>query len=345
MKTRLLLLILLVLIISNIGFISHVYASQCISGIPLEDNYKTYDHIFSGIVTSINDDASPQVTLLVYQSWKGNVTAPMIVMPYVMDFPIGFQFFEGERYLVFAEDIEGRAYPLVTGCGPTKLLSKSNDTILQLQQLTNFTHPLSPCSSEIGCYVREPNICDTSECFSDETIKPKINYPGGMITELDKKVNEARQKLIDSNFVDRESEHNVVNEQNLNKAMQNLRQSFDDNVSFGSFNIKDVVVGYGVSAGSIIVDVKTEYYESENLEIIKENIQEITGDVHVKYASSEKITNDDICGTGSKLVDGMCQVIVTDNVNISNKGFIIFLITLIIVIPSSIGLVYWRKRK
>lgn len=109
-----------------------------------------------------------------------------------------------------------------------------------------------------------------------------------------------------------EPEHNIVNETNLEKAMQNLRQSFHENVSFGPFNMKDVIVGYGTDSGSITVDVKTEYYESEYLEIIKENIQEIAGNIHVKYVSADEITDEQICGVGTELVDGVCLVIETE---------------------------------
>ena len=54
-----------------------------------------------------------------------------------------------------------------------------------------------------------------------------------------------------------------------------------------------------------------------------------------------------LCGDGAVIVDGVCQVIITHNVSIfSNKGFITFLIILVVLIPVLIGLVvYWRKRK
>ena len=54
-----------------------------------------------------------------------------------------------------------------------------------------------------------------------------------------------------------------------------------------------------------------------------------------------------LCGGDAILVDGVCQVVITHNVSIfSNKGFITFLIVLVVLIPVLIGLVvYWRKRK
>lgn len=54
-----------------------------------------------------------------------------------------------------------------------------------------------------------------------------------------------------------------------------------------------------------------------------------------------------LCVGDTVLIDGVCQVIITHNVSIfSNKGFITFLIILVVLIPVSIGLVvYWKKRK
>lgn len=68
---------------------------------------------------------------------------------------------------------------------------------------------------------------------------------------------------------------------------------------------------------------------------------------YVKPSINDEFIDEQICGFDAALVDGICQVTITDNVSIfSNKGFMTFLITLVIVIPVSIGLVvYWRKRK
>lgn len=160
-------------------------------------------------------------------------------------------------------------------------------------------------------------------------------------------------KFVDESFVESISqdktigepkpEHNIVNEMNLEKAMQNLRKSFHENVSFGPFNMKDVIVGYGTESGSITVDVKTEYYESEYLEIVKENIQEIAGDVHVKYISADEITDEQICGAGNVLVDGVCVNPNKENFDAGLNQIILFIS--IVVIGVVIFVIIWRKRK
>ena len=136
---------------------------------------------------------------------------------------------------------------------------------------------------------------------------------------------------------------NTSNEINLAKAMDNLQESFDENVSFGPFNMKDVVVGYGIGNGSIIVDVKTKYYESEYLEIIKENIQEIAGDVHVKYGATDGFTYEQICGPENKLVNGIC--INSKQANFDTELNQILLFISIGVILSVVSFIIWRKRK
>jgi len=74
-------------------------------------------------------------------------------------------------------------------------------------------------------------------------------------------------------------------------AMKSLRNAFDENVIFGTFPIKDVVVGYGVGDNVLVVDIATKYYESENLAEIKQQIQEIVGnDVSIELSSSEPIS-------------------------------------------------------
>lgn len=178
MKTRL--LIFLVLIMSNTGFISHAYASQCISGISLEDNYKNYDYVFSGMVESI-DYANPiKVQFYIHQSWKGNVTDPMIVNTAFSSDPVlGFQFEEGKHYLVFASNDFWVDHPTVRGCSPTKLLSESKDDVLQLQQLTNFTHPLRACTSDRSACFQNELICDPKrwDCGTSEGIFTTVEEP------------------------------------------------------------------------------------------------------------------------------------------------------------------------
>ncbi len=163
MKTRLLIIIGIIMM-SQSGFMSNADASQCVTGQTLEDRFSDYDHVFSGKVISINilehdvesntefpvdDNGEPiepdlslsltpiEVTLQVFHSWKGNATDKVIVKPFVTMEPLGFQFIDGESYLVFAENIEWSDYPVVTGCSDTKPLSQAYDVIRQLEQLVN----------------------------------------------------------------------------------------------------------------------------------------------------------------------------------------------------------------
>lgn len=173
-KIRLLIITVWIILISSMSFIiDNAYASQCIDGIPLEENYKNYEYIFSGLAESIDHTNPIQVQFYVHQSWKGNVTGSMIVnTAFASDPVLGFQFEEGKHYLVFASNDFRIDHPTVTGCSPTKLLSESKDTILQLQQLTDFTHQLRMCTSDRTACFEHDNICDPAgwECADSETI-------------------------------------------------------------------------------------------------------------------------------------------------------------------------------
>ncbi|QLH07062.1 hypothetical protein C5F50_08270 [Nitrosopumilus ureiphilus] len=188
-------------IISHMGFVSSISASQCISGKSLEDHFDDSDYVFSGKVISINileqnvepketflvDDkwepiepdlslslTPAEVTIQVFYSWKGNVTDKIIVKPFVTMEPLGFQFIDGESYLVFAENIEWSDYPVVTGCGNTKPLSESFDTIRLVEQLAN-----SDSQSEKDIEVN----CNDYKDASDEIINGDIG-PVVPISEL-----------------------------------------------------------------------------------------------------------------------------------------------------------------
>lgn len=155
---------LLVITVWQTGFMmGHLdaYASQCITGITLEDNYKNYDYIFSGRVESIDYVNPIKVQFYTHQSWKGNVTDSMVVNTAFSSDPVlGFQFEEGKHYLVFASNDFWVDHPTVRGCSPTKLLLESKDDVLQLQQLTNFTHPLRACTSDRSACFQNELICD-----------------------------------------------------------------------------------------------------------------------------------------------------------------------------------------
>jgi len=121
--------------ISNTGYKS--YASQCIGGITLEENYKNYDYIFSGKVISIDNSKAPtKVTLQVYNTWKGNTTQYMsVAVPFPDDPLYGFLFVEGQDYLIFSESGYWGNLTGVNGCSPSGPLSQSHIVEMQLEKI------------------------------------------------------------------------------------------------------------------------------------------------------------------------------------------------------------------
>jgi hypothetical protein len=159
-KTRLLIIVGII----TIGIvILPANASQCISGISLEDNYKNYDHVFSGRVESIDYSPPTNVTLWVYNTWKGNITQYMSVTTPIHDPLLGFLFVKGEEYLIFSESgYWTNNMTNVYGCSPSGLLSQSHDAIMQLEEITNYTNSKKLCNSDrVACY-NDQIVCDRS---------------------------------------------------------------------------------------------------------------------------------------------------------------------------------------
>jgi hypothetical protein len=66
--------------------------------------------------------------------------------------------------------------------------------------------------------------------------------------------------------------------QNLIDARNKLRDTYHGNASLGPFNIQDVIVGYGIGDGILVVDILEEYYHSNEVRnFIIEKIIDITG--------------------------------------------------------------------
>jgi len=92
------------------------------------------------------------------------------------------------------------------------------------------------------------------------------------------------------NFEEPEPEPTSEVEMNLRDAMQKLTEIYIPNSSFGPFNIRDVIVGYGIAGNVLVVDVLTEYYESDHLDLIKQKIRDIVGDkVTIEFSPSGAI--------------------------------------------------------
>ncbi|AFS81125.1 hypothetical protein NKOR_06220 [Candidatus Nitrosopumilus koreensis AR1] len=80
-----------------------------------------------------------------------------------------------------------------------------------------------------------------------------------------------------------------TDQQTLLDARDKLREAYHANVSWGSFNIKDVIVGYGIGDGFLIVDILEKYYDSDR-KLIEQKIIDITGgDVDIEFNSSDAI--------------------------------------------------------
>lgn len=80
-----------------------------------------------------------------------------------------------------------------------------------------------------------------------------------------------------------------TDQQNLLDARDKLREAYYANVSLGLFNIKDVIVGYGIGDGFLVVDILEKYYFSDR-KIIEEKIIDITGgNVDIGFIPSKAI--------------------------------------------------------
>lgn len=88
-----------------------------------------------------------------------------------------------------------------------------------------------------------------------------------------------------------EPESSSITEKNLIDARNKLREVYHVNASLGPLNIKDVIVGYGIGDGFLVVDVLEEYYNSdEYYPLIIQKIIDITdGKVDIEFNSSGAI--------------------------------------------------------
>jgi hypothetical protein len=79
--------------------------------------------------------------------------------------------------------------------------------------------------------------------------------------------------------------------QNLIDARNKLREIYQINSSLGPFNIKDVIVGYGIGDGFLVVDILEKYYDSdEDRKLIIQKIIDITDEkVDIEFNSSGAI--------------------------------------------------------
>ena len=110
-----------------------------ISDNTLQEDFDTYDFIFSGKILKVGDYASyTSITLEFIELWKGQPAEKILLFTCKGDSHGGLKFEEGESYLIFAEKLSS-AYPVVTDFGPTKSLSNAKNEVLFLDQKSNIT--------------------------------------------------------------------------------------------------------------------------------------------------------------------------------------------------------------
>jgi len=64
----------------------------------------------------------------------------------------------------------------------------------------------------------------------------------------------------------------------LYKAQDKIRELYHQNVSLGPYHIQDVIVGFGIKDNVLVINVLTKYYQSEELDFLKEKILDIIND-------------------------------------------------------------------
>ncbi len=129
------------------------------------------------------------------------------------------------------------------------------------------------------------------ECSEDKQVVTKYDKSKNVCvfqTTLQKLVE--RGWALDEAETEPEPKRATEDEMNLRDARQKLREIYHLNSSFGPFNIKDAIVGYGIAGDVLVVDVLTEYYESDHLNLIKQKIRDIVGPkVTIEFSPSGAI--------------------------------------------------------
>jgi len=142
------------------------------------------------------------------------------------------------------------------------LYEYENKTYAEFWGLHPFTPPeLFPCDM--------PKIIETSLKINYDIPLPEYDQFGFDI-----------QKEYDTTYDDREPKFKTTstNHQELIDAKNKLSELYQNNISLGSFHIKDAIVGYDMGDGFLVVDILKEYYDSvDDRELIMQKIIDITG--------------------------------------------------------------------
>ncbi|WP_246942875.1 hypothetical protein [Bacillus pinisoli] len=131
------------------------YACSCIPSLPVKEELKSVQSVFSGEVLSIETDPSPdykpnKVTFKVSEIWKGENKSEITIYTARDSEACGFEFMQGVSYLVYATENGGK---LRTGiCSLTKDLSQASADLVVLGE---GKQPLSD-SVEVNNQTQSP---------------------------------------------------------------------------------------------------------------------------------------------------------------------------------------------
>lgn len=127
-----------------------VSACSCIAGQTTQDNFDNSAAVFVGTVTEVVDGGT--ITMMntvefdVSRSWKGSVGAEITVATAQDSAACGFNFEEGQEYLVYAYESEGT---METGlCSGTASVADAMSAIAELNEITDGTNVPQPAESE-----------------------------------------------------------------------------------------------------------------------------------------------------------------------------------------------------
>lgn len=151
MKKILSITTLLILAVSMAGHIPMAKACSCIPPEPPLEAMAKSDAVFAGQVTDIKPPKNMtstldenKITFSASRSWKGVDSNPVYIYSSGSSASCGYEFEEGQEYLVYAYDNEGRLGTWL--CTRTALLADASDDIVALGMGTE----IPPASGDSG---------------------------------------------------------------------------------------------------------------------------------------------------------------------------------------------------
>lgn len=151
MKTKMLFGGLFALILTTVFSPQEAYACSCVADEFFEDSYANADAVFVGTVTSFENESgngaeTRDIRFGVTKVFKGSADAEQTLETPNNSAACGYEFTEGESYLVFANRWgEETVGPLtVSLCSRTELESDAATEIAALEDITTPTVPTEP---------------------------------------------------------------------------------------------------------------------------------------------------------------------------------------------------------